>query len=320
MLHNYISIRMSFSNFNDALSSNNYCNPNEIGIDYETFKDSENVNFQLPLDASFKDFNIQKPIDESETNFSRSNTKLTHRECVDIYKYPNACSEAKISNALKHVLKCETCRKEIRKTPLKSNKDKNNDNKSNQSNQSNRSIKSKNNRQISDLDDLNMDESIDYKIRTIDKINKLSNVNKSILKNNNEQEQDDKYGKYKYDNDIKVEIDKKIRENFLKYQNTVLKEKIEKTEKDNDEHLENNKKIEKLIKAMNYNISQSAKLNSLLTSYLKKNNENTVNKDTEIQISSLTSYNILIYCSIVIIILLVIDIIIRIVYTNSLRV
>ena len=313
---------MSFSNFNDALSSNNYCNPNEIGIDYETFKDIDSVNFKLPLDANLNDFNIQKPIDEIETfndaSFATPKAKLTHRECINIYKNPEICSEAKVSSALKHVITCGTCRKELRK-PTENKKiiskvDKSGDDRSIRSMRSN---KSNSNKIISDLDDLNVDDSIDYKIRTIDKINKLSNT-KGILKSNNNSSNDDdnKYGKYKYDDDIKVEIDKKIRENFLKYQNNALKVKIDKVQRDNEEYLENNKKIEKLIRAMNYNISQSAKLNNLLTNYLTKNNEKTNMKETDIQINSLTSYNILIYCSIIIIILLIIDIIFRATFMN----
>lgn len=305
---------MSFSNFNDALSSNNYCNPNEIGIDFETFKDVDSINYNLPLDTSFQDFNIQKPINDietlNETNVSRTNTntKLTHKECISIYNNPDAYAQGKMSCALKHVIKCEMCRNEIKNNKINRNGD-------SKSISSNRSSKIRD-RVINDLDDLDIDDNSDYKIRTIDKINKLSNVNKSILKNNNIDTNNNKYGKYEYDEDIKGEINKKIKENFLIYQNAALKEKIEKTEKNNEEYLENNKKIDKLIKVMNYNISQSAKLNNLLTNYLEKNNEKDTTKETEIQINSLTSYNILIYCSIIIIILLVIDIIFRVVITN----
>lgn len=307
---------MSFSNFNDALSSNNYCDPNDIGIEYETFKDAESINYQLPLDTSF---NIQMPIDINtinSANYSENkNNKLTHRDCVNIYKNPLNCSDEKVSSALKHVLKCTTCRNAIKKDTKVENEV---ENKSLKSNKSNKTKKS-NTKVINDLDDISFDESMDNKIRTIDKINQLTNT-KGILKpqtTNEENESINKYRKYKYDEEIKAEVDKKFKENFLKYQNNVLKEQINKKQKENEEYLENNKKIDKLIKVMNYNIAQSTKINNLLANYLKNNNEKSAVKDTENQINSLTSYNVLIYCAIIIIILLVVDIALRVMFTNK---
>jgi hypothetical protein len=306
---------MSFSNFNDSLSANNYCDPNDIGIEYEAFSGINGVgggvDFQLPLDSSFNDFNIQKPIGElntfNETNFATTETKkkMTHKDCVNIYKNPNICSEEQISNSLKHILKCNICRKEI-----KGEKDE-------ESIKSNRKKDKK--KELDDIDDIDglsnrsnrSNRSSDYKTKMINRINELSEEPKSILKNN-----DDKFEKYKYDAELKDEINKNMKENFLKYQNAILKEKIKIQQEEKKDFEEKNKKIDKLMKMVNYNISQNTKISNILNNNLKNINKKDDTKDNN-EINVLTSYNVLIYCSIIIIILLVTDIIFRIMYSSS---
>lgn len=362
---------MSYSNFNDSISANNYCNPNEIGIEYETFNNPGNkINYQMPLETGFNDFNIQKPIDKvsfmNETNFSKSakesskKKKLTHKDCIDIYEFPNICSEEQISSSLKHILRCNMCREKIKSIKKDDPKIKND-----------KKYKKIPSSYIPDteldkiLNKENNEDSIGYKIRTIDKINKLNlldNENNSLLNQNNEDNSNNtnktknnknnktinnRKDKYDYDSnndyeDIKEyenkekkesinkiksrdgidnninfrdEINKNIKENFLKYQNEILKEKLEQMKKSTELYYENNKKLDKLNKMMTYSISQNSKLNNLFENHLKNTNEKQIEKHNE-SAENLTNYNMLIYFVAVVIILLVIDIVVRIMIKN----
>ena len=314
---------MSFSNFNDNLSANNFCDPTKIGIEYENFSNIDGFNFQLPLDSSLNDFNIQKPLKE----FESKSKKMTHRDCLNCYKNPFKYSEEETVKSLRHIKKCEDCKKEIKKYKNEdmidnfSNKS-NISNRSNRSNRSNKSNKSSKSIDLLDeIDNLEHEESIDYKIKMIDRINELS-LPKSILKKNSiysdyeNEPEEKKIKKTEDNNELKEEIDKNIKENLLKYQNAVLKEKIDNLEKNMNESKENNKKIDKLIKMVNYNINQNNKISNLLGNYLKEKSSKEDVKESNNEVNILTRYNILIYCSIIIIILLVIDIVYRSMYNN----
>lgn len=259
---------MSYSNFDEKLSMNNYCDPKNIGIEYDTFsnipKFDSNYNLQTALSElnNLKNKNVNN--DEKLKNKKNKKRKMTHKDCIAIYKNPDDYNEDELSCALKHVAKCKICKKEISK-------------------------------QIEEDDDNEIGEdSISYKINVIDKINELGN-SKIVSESSS------------------------TKDNFTKFQNEIFKEKISLLEKRIDELTENVKKIDKLTNMTSYNISQNKEIINSLETFINKNENNKNDKnDTksknnqEIKYDN-TSYSILIYCSVFIVILLIIDIILRII-------
>ena len=269
-------------------------------------------------------------------NISASN-KLTHRECIKIYNNPFNYNDGVLSQALKHVSKCKTCKNEIKNIIMandtikkKSNSDSNSNSKFNSKSVLKSEIQGAKRNVISENDNLS---STSYQNFHNPLNSGSSNLSSQSVSNS------------KIESELKLLSDKINGESNLKYQNALIHNNISKYLEDLEEKKKINQKLDNIIEILKsesvikQDNTRDVKLNNgleskdnnlmnILTSpqfllNLSKLNEqnlissNNMNNNQSTSVS--TSYETyLLYISIfIIIILLIIDIVLRLSYKSD---
>ena len=306
----------------DPNYQNNFYNPNDpLPIIDGIYSGDDNLSWK-----SLNGTDLYSRGDNITTN-SMTN-KLTHRDCIKIYNDPDSYSDTILSKALKHVSKCEDCKKGIKNLIITDLKSLNSNEKSNstkkliQSNQSAEFKKSSSNNQD------NLSQLSAYK-------NFHNPINSGSLNLSSQSQTNTKI-----ESELKTLSEKINGETNLKYQNALIQNNISKYLEDLEERKKINNKLDKIIDMIktdfkqdnsnqnNYKLnaelkdtnilnlltstqflSNLSKINELNNLQNQQNQQNTTNQYNQ----SNTSYeSYLLYVGIiVIIVLLIIDIALR---------
>lgn len=185
------------------------------------------------------------------SNLNKSNKlphKLTHRECINIYNNPDSYKDNILSQALKHVSKCKTCKDEIKNLLMISEQSKKNSPKS-LSNNSNSYPVSKSNNNLSLQKKYTSDNlSIEPMLPNSSQINS-SQTNSSFANS-------------KIESELKLLNDRINGESNLNYQNAMIQNNISKYLEDLEEKKKINYKLDKILELVNMNVTQCNKMNN----------------------------------------------------------
>ena len=143
------------------------------------------------------------------------NSKLTHRQCIDIYNSPESYKDNILSHALKHVSKCNTCKEEIKNSLAEIKK-------------------------IEKKSILKNNSNINNK-----KINAIQNSNSNIIPNN--------ILDSKIESELKLLNEKINGESNIKYQNALIQNNISKYFEELEEKKKINSKLDKIMDFINKN-------------------------------------------------------------------
>lgn len=231
------------------------------------------------------------------------NRKPTHRECLKLYYNPNLKANFCFDTALKHISKCELCKKEISKK--KSVKFEDNKTKTEDKISCSSSLNSfiNNLRQIKK----NTKENFQLDNETLGEIIKGSNKKDKVIENKNEDNESKKMSEVQSQMELQSPPAKPIvqqvsSEDNQKYQNMLIQTTIQKLFEDMEEKKELNDKLNKIYELVNLEIKKNEIIEKERNLIQLKNNQ---------QISEPNFNYILIGISIVII-LLIVDIVLRI--------
>lgn len=238
--------------------------------------------------------------------------KPTHRECIKLYYNPTTKSSLCFDTALKHISKCELCKKEVSKK--KSVKFDNDSEKKNIKAEDKISCSSSLNSFINNLREMkkNKISSENYDNETLIELVKSTKKPIKNKENNNSEIDDNKLSLMQSQMSLQAPPAKPITQSIIqqpqedtqKYQNMMIQNTIQKYFEDMEEKKVLNDKLNKIYEILNLEIKKNE--------IIEKERNSTQNKNNSINPSSdITGTWILIGISIVII-LLIVDIVLRI--------
>ena len=109
--HPTYNINNNFKNYENFENIDKYNNYNNI----ENFNNSEVDNISYDEIKESEDNNLSGThLTQLITQISNEKQLLTHRDCINIYNNPEFFTDKDISNALKHITKCNMCKNEIK--------------------------------------------------------------------------------------------------------------------------------------------------------------------------------------------------------------
>jgi len=114
-LRNSYGSLTNIENNYEAPYDSNYETP--YGSSYESCNQSlngTNIN-NLLTNQTKNDRNDRHDKNDKNFNDNKQKSRLTHRDCINIYTKPTHYSDEDIGNALKHVTKCSMCKEQIKK-------------------------------------------------------------------------------------------------------------------------------------------------------------------------------------------------------------
>jgi hypothetical protein len=238
--------------------------------------------------------------------------KPTHRECIKLYYNPTIKSSLCFDTALKHISKCELCKKEVSKK--KSVKFDNDSEKINIKAEDKISCSSSLNSFINNLREMkkNQNSSENYDNETLIELVKSTKKPIKNKENNNSEIDDNKLSLMQSQMSLQAPPAKPITQSIIqqpqedtqKYQNMMIQNTIQKYFEDMEEKKVLNDKLNKIYEILNLEIKKNE--------IIEKERNSTQNKNNSINpTSDITGTWILIGISMVII-LLIVDIVLRI--------
>jgi hypothetical protein len=209
-------------------------------------------------------------------NCGNNQRKLTHRECVKIYNNPDSYKDTTLSQALKHVSKCQLCKDELKKT-LGTQQNKQSSNSKNQNKTSLAELEQKTSvyDNKSNLSEDNSQNRLKKKSTQSDC--KDNESNREILSNLSKTKQLDLAG-LKIESELKMLNEKIGGESNLRYQNAMLQNNLSKYLEDLEEKKKINYKLDKIIELVNVNLTQSNKLVNSEKNYAGYQEQNIMNQ------------------------------------------
>lgn len=236
----YIDSSQLNSLYNEIQSDNDseFSSVNDNYTQYETVPKEEldGTSLKNEMILKKKSNNIDKNLVKNE---NKKLDNLTHRKCIEIYNNPYKFKNELLTSALKHISKCNICKKEIKKNMISEKK-------------------------LENIDKILYNNIEDVKL----------NLRKNNKDKYNIQEQESEYNlenKLKLIND---KIDTKINSHDNdKLQNIILENNIAKYIDNYQQQKQLNDKIDKIIKVINNNFTNFEKINE----QINNTNNNLIN-------------------------------------------
>jgi hypothetical protein len=239
--------------------------------------------------------------------------KPTHRECIKLYYNPSLKSNFCFDTALKHITKCELCKKEISKKKSVKFEENTKKEKVDEKMSCSSSLNSfiNNLRQIKNKTKENFqldNETIGEIIKSSKKTN-LQEKNKINIKNNDNDVDNESKRMSEMQSQmelqsppIKTVVPPASQEDNQKFQNMMIQNTIQKYFEEMEEKKELNDKLNKIYEILNLEIKKNEIIEKERNLTQIKNNSN----------SQEPNFNYILMCISIVIILLIVDIIIRI--------
>jgi hypothetical protein len=337
-------IRESFSNnddnnFNISKLDLNQFNSTNNQIMYESDKkgqdsdwapvDSDTELLPKKIKTSWENETIESELSLDDKKTSKSNNserynmegttlskliktrKPTHRECIKLYYDPSLKSNFCFDTALKHITKCELCKKEISKKKSvkfeeRDKKDKNDRKEKKDRKEDKNSCSSSLNSFINNIRQIKKNTKDTFQVDndTIGEIIKSSKNQKTQIKDENKDNESKKMSEMQSQIELqapptKLSVQTLSHEENQKYQNMLIQTTIQKYFEDMEEKKELNEKLNKIYEILNLEIKKNE--------IIEKERSLSQNKNM-----SFPDFNYILIGISFVIILLIVDIIIRI--------
>jgi len=231
------------------------------------------------------------------------NRKPTHRECIKLYYNPSLKANFCFDTALKHISKCEICKKEISKKKSVNFEDKK------IKTQDKISCSSSLNSFINNLRQMKKNTKKNFQLdnETLGEIIKGSSKKDKVIENKNEDNESKKMSEVQSQMELqsppaKPIIQQNIQEDNQKYQNMLIQTTIQKLFEDMEEKKELNDKLNKIYELVNLEIKKNEIIEKERNLIQLKNNHQT----------SEPNFNYILIGISIVILLLIVDIVLRI--------
>ncbi len=290
---------------------NSYGSLTNIQNDYEAPYDGPYETCDKSLNGTninnllYNQNNQGNQIKNENTNSNRSKTRLTHRDCINIYTKPTNHSDEDIGNALKHITKCTMCKEQIKKLQNSiSGVNSSNPNLPNMSiSNYNQAQQSAHTTALTSLLGNQIPSNAVPPITTVPTVQTIPSMQEPNVQ---------------IENQLKMINDRINGETNLKYQNAVLQNTISKYMDDAEEKKAFNSKIDRILDILQNQNSQQVQPNQMTAKEYFMTLNSMYRPEMFQNINNSNELNYLTIGIVIIIILLIVDIFLRINARNKL--